>query len=71
MMKCKPKNQYFRCVTVHKVTMAISKLSVSNDEDKCKIYERLGDLCCSIGANYRAIHFYEKAVSSVTLAFLI
>ena len=52
---------------VHKIVVGMNRLSVVNDTEKARIYEKLGDYSCAIGANHRAISFYEKTVTSGSL----
>lgn len=52
-----------RIFIVFKIIRAKNQLASSNDEDKCKIYEKIADYCCELGANHQAIASYQKTVS--------
>lgn len=60
----------FGVVVVYKIILAKRKVPISNDEDKRKIYEKIGDYCCDLGAYHHALLSYQKTVSGSSRNFV-
>ena len=50
---------------MYKIIVAKRKVPLANDTDKRKIFEKIGDCCCDLGAYDHALLSYQKTVSII------